>query len=608
MNIAVAPTAQGEETLVRLIRNEFGVELMALDDARASGDSPAGQLVTLEELCRFGRPAATEEAAKTRAVDALSGPEKRAFTRRVSLITHCDRLFIEAAKGAKKRDIFKQAALAEFDEGEKPANVGPAKEQPFTWRTVGVLWRKYVDADRDSEALKPRFCDRGQRRQRKADPLAALIHKTLSKRWRTGKLSIGAVRTHVAQAIAQSVDGRLLGRTAPSERTIYREIMRDKVFRQHMLEIHGKRLVKPVGWHEPVERPLDEVQVDEMFLAAEIAAALGVGKETAVSVLFCVDTCSGAPLGLNLGIGAADAERARLLMLHAISPKPAIVLANGATVSWAHGLPRLVKADNGSIIRTDEFVLPLTDLNIMVRHTPPYSPWLKGVIENFNHLVKWWVKRYPLAKLTLEALQRLLELMIAKRLLRERRGRGEAPIDCFERLNRIHKPRPPDLEQLLTLGKRDRAKFDREGVSYHATHFRARRPDDFLKDPRNWGREYEIRIHPQHFDYILMLLPEGRWIRLDRADQPDAAGRSLAEFDALRRQQAETARNNGERQAQQLAIEEEASRLGRDARPQPVLKPQPAPVKPLSPPSLWSDMPLVIDDDDQCNPLKLESP
>ena len=111
-----------------------------------------------------------------------------------------------------------------------------------------------------------------------------------------------------------------------------------------------------------------------MFLAAEIAAALGVGKETAVSVLFCVDTCSGAPLGLNLGIGAADAERARLLMLHAISPKPAIVLANGTFVPWAHGVPRLVKGDNGSIFRTDEFVLPLTDLNIMVRHTPPYSP------------------------------------------------------------------------------------------------------------------------------------------------------------------------------------------------------------------------------------------
>ena len=131
MNIAVAPTMQGEETLVRLIRNEFGVELVALDDARAAGDSPAGQLATLEDLCRLGRPAPSEEGTKTRAVDALSGPEKRAFTRRVSLITHCDRLFIEAAKGAKKREnIFKQAALAEFDDAEKPANVDPAKEQP----------------------------------------------------------------------------------------------------------------------------------------------------------------------------------------------------------------------------------------------------------------------------------------------------------------------------------------------------------------------------------------------------------------------------------------------------------------------------------------------
>ena len=209
---------------------------MALDDARAAGDSPAGQLVTLEDLCRLGRPAPSEEAAKTRAVDALSGPEKRAFTRRVSLITHCDRLFIEAAKGAKKRDIFKQAALAEFDDAEKPANVDPAKEQPFTWRTVGVLWRKYVEAGWDFEALKPRFCDRGQRRWREADPLTALIRNTLRKQWLTGKLSIGAVRTHVGQAIAQSVDGRLLGKPAPSERTIYREIMRDEVFRLHMLQ------------------------------------------------------------------------------------------------------------------------------------------------------------------------------------------------------------------------------------------------------------------------------------------------------------------------------------------------------------------------------------
>ena len=79
-----------------------------------------------------------------------------------------------------------------------------------------------------------------------------------------------------------------------------------------------------------------------------------------------------------------------------------------------------------------------------------------------------------------------------------------------------------------------------------------------------------------------MLLPEGRWISLDRADQPDAAGRSLAEFDALRREQAETAHSNGERQAQQLAIEEEDSRLGR-ARPQPAREPQPAPVTPPSP-------------------------
>ena len=122
-------------------------------------------------------------------------------------------------------------------------------------------------------------------------------------------------------------------------------------------------------------------------------------------------TRSGAPLGLNLGIGAADAERARLLMLHAISPKPAIVLANGTFVPWAHGVPRLVRGDNGSIFRTDELVLPLTDLNIMVWHTPPYCPWLKGVIENFNHLVKWWMKRHPHAKFTFveSRRQRLLE-------------------------------------------------------------------------------------------------------------------------------------------------------------------------------------------------------
>jgi hypothetical protein len=351
-----------------------------------------------------------------------------------------------------------------------------------------------------------------------------------------------------------------------------------------------------------------------MFLGAKIVKALGLEKKTQVSVLFCVDTCTGAPLGFNLGIGKANAARARLLMLHAMSPKPAIVLANGTTVSLAHGLPRCVRGDQDSIFLTDDFVMPLTAFNIMVQNAPAYCPWLKGVVENFNHLVKWWAKRYPHAKLTLAELQRLLELMIAKRLLRERRGRGEAPIDRFERLNRIHKPRPPDLEQLLTLGQRDRANFTREGVSHRDCHFRARHPDEFLKDPRNWGREYEICIHPLHLDYILMLLPGGRWIRLDRADQPDAAGQSPAAFDAQRRQLAEKARNNAERQDQQLAIEEEASRLGRDAGPQPSLKPQPsakpqpAPVKPPSPPPLWSEMPPETDGDDECDPLELELP
>jgi hypothetical protein len=609
MNIAVASTVPGEETRVRLIPNELGVELVALGDACAS-DTQAGQLVTLEELCRLGRPAPNEEAAKTRAFEAMSEAERRAFSRHVHVVRHCDALFNKrAARRARKRDIFKQAAQAEFNDAQKQASADQPKDppgRPLSWRTVGVLWRKYVEAGRDFEALKPKFCDRGQRRQRETDPVIALIQKTLTQKWLPGGFDVRAVRTHVAHTIAKAVDGPLFGKAAPSERTIYREIMRDKAFHQHMLEIHGKRLLKLVRWHELVERPLDECQIDEMFLSAKIVKALGLEKKTQVSVLFCVDTATGAPLGFNLGIGKANAERARLLMLHAMSPKPAVVLANGTTVSLAHGQPRCVRGDQDSIFLTDDFVLPLTDFNIMVQNAPAYCPWLKGVIENFNHLVKWWVKRYPHGKLTLADLQRLLELMFAKRSLHERRGRGEAPIDRFERMNRIHKPRQPDIEQLLTLGDRKRADFTREGLSYHDTHFRARHPDEFLKDPRNWNREYDICVHPDHFDYILMLLPGRRWIRLDRADQPDAAGRSPAAFDAHRRQLAKKARNNVERQDQQLAIEEEASRLGRDARPQPAHEPQPEPVEP-PPPPLWWETPLETDDDER-DPLELEFP
>ena len=614
MNIAAAPIEQGDapNVVIGLIANTLGVELVALDEGRPA-DNQAARLVSLEELCRLGEPE-TEKKATTRASDALSEPEQRLFARRVNVVGHCVEFFARQAKGERKREIFERAAKAGFADEQELARRGQLKEplgHPFSWRTVRGLWRKYVEAGKDMEALKPRFCDRGRKRQRDKDPVAALIHKTLRQQWLTGKLGVDDVRKHVAALIRQAVDGPLLGKNAPSERAIYREIRRHQEFREHMRAIHNKPAPKLVGLHELVERPLDEVQVDEMFFDAKIAKAIGTEKK--VSVLFCVDSATGAPLSFIVEIGDADVERARLLMLRASEPKPPIVLANGTTVPWPHGLPRRVKGDRGAIFKSNELVLPLADFNIRVQHAPPYCPWMKGVVENLNHVVKSWLRSQPHAKLTLADLRRRLELAIAERLLLERRRRGEAPIDRFIRLVKFYSPRTADgqeqyaprmpdrEEELLTLARRDRAKLTREGVSHRDIHFRARRPDDFLRNPDNWGREYEIRVHPGHLDYILMLLPDGRWIRLDRADQPDAAGHSPEAYDVRRRQLAERAHNNPERDAQNLAIKQEAWRLGRKANRRPSAEPSTADLRSAT-------QPEIDDDDDKIDHLEKEIP
>ncbi len=175
---------------------------------------------------------------------------------------------------------------------------------------------------------------------------------------------------------------------------------------------------------------------------------------------------------------------------------------------------------------------------------------------------------------------------------------------------KIYPPRLLDVEhELLILGIRKRAKLSREGVSYSDIHFRARHPDDKLRNAKNWGREYDICVHPRHLDYILFRFPNGRWIRLDRADQPDAAGRTPSEFEAHRRQLAQKARNDPDRDSQGIAIDQEMSQLGRRAAPPPlILNATDASAHP--PPSTLTGAPSLPEaaNDDDFDPLAQEIP
>ena len=157
---------------------------------------------------------------------------------------------------------------------------------------------------------------------------------------------------------------------------------------------------------------------------------------------------------------------------------------------------------------------------------------------------------------------------------------------------------PEREHDLLVLGHRAKAQVTREGVSRHRAHFRSRALDEILRRPDNEGRLYEIAEHPRHCNSIILLHPDGYWISLYRADQPEAAGRSPSAFDALKRQMAHHARNDPERNALLQSIDQETARPLRQRRSQP---PAPTPIAAtptLSTPSL----PAVANDDDSPTP------
>ncbi len=432
-SVASPRTIGAPMTAVQLIFNDLGVEFVEVEQASGAGDGNGGSADSLEILSQLGRDKRRSEAeceradAAKRPTDSLSDAERLAYARKLRIITHRDEPHRKPRKGAKNKDIFLLAAQMTFAQEPGLALAGRASnpiKQPVSWRTVETLWRTYVEAGRDIRVLKPRFGDRGRRQAALDDAGNKAVRTILHERWLTGELSdIHAVWTAVKNE---------MGDEAPSERTNYREIEKDPVLRAHRRKINNEKQKKLVGLRDPVERPLDEAQIDEAFLDEEVMEATGHSKKG--SVLLCTDACTGMPLGLDLGIGAANADRARLLMLHAIEPKPPIMLANGTKVPWAaRGLPCVVKGDLGSIFTTDAFVLPLADFNIRVQHTPVAQPWLKGVIERLNGVIKRWlrIKRLRAGKdgkilMSLEDLQRLLELAIAKYILRARRGRGEA--------------------------------------------------------------------------------------------------------------------------------------------------------------------------------------
>jgi hypothetical protein len=286
-----------------------------------------------------------------------------------------------------------------------------------------------------------------------------------------------------------------------------------------------------------------------------------------------------------------------------------------------------VKGDLGAIFTADDFVLPLADLGIETASTPPRMPGLKGRIENLNGVVKRWMRMRrrgappdgrPRGKegnevggadevaMSREDFERRVDLTLARYALHPHKNlAGETPIDCFNRLTKDDEPRMPEREHdLLVLGHRAKARVTREGVSHRGVHFRSRALDDILRRPDNEGRRYEIAAHPRHFNSIILLHPDGYWIPLYRADQPEAASLSPSVFTARKRQMAQHARNDPERNALMQSIDQETARPLRQRRSQP---PAPTPIT-VTPTLSTPSLPAVANDDDFFDPLAEEMP
>ena len=157
-------------------------------------------------------------------------------------------------------------------------------------------------------------------------------------------------------------------------------IWRDETLAEHLRKINNRPQPKSVGLHEIAERPLEMAETDETHFDFKVRDSV-TGKIGMPSVLLICDQRTGMPLGRNVGIGAANAERARLMMLNAIEPKSPIKFVGGMQfVSPARGLMNAVTGDLGAIFTADDFVLRLADLGIETASTPPRMPELKGRI------------------------------------------------------------------------------------------------------------------------------------------------------------------------------------------------------------------------------------
>ena len=109
------------------------------------------------------------------------------------------------------------------------------------------------------------------------------------------------------------------------------------------------------------------------------------GKPERPRITVAVEFVSRALMGFDIGFGAASAQAALSCLRHAIMPKnylreryPEI---NG---DWpCHGVPHILKVDNGMEFHSKSFKHACLDLNIAIQYCATASPWQKGRVERF---------------------------------------------------------------------------------------------------------------------------------------------------------------------------------------------------------------------------------
>nr|WP_307082898.1 Mu transposase C-terminal domain-containing protein [Arthrobacter agilis] len=312
-----------------------------------------------------------------------------------------------------------------------------------SYRQVYVLLNRWREGGGLVSGLLPARSSGGRGRTRLPDAVEAIVIAAIRKGFLTRqKRSVAAVHRDIIAVC------RAQGLPLPSRTTVERRIAQldpvERVTRRQGPDA-GRSRLSAAGRVPPVQRPLDQVQIDHTvvdLIVVDERHRLPIGRPY---VTVAIDVFSRCLVGLVVTLEAPSALSVGLCLAHMVTDKRAWLERVGASVVWPMtGKPVELYLDNATEFHSEALKRGCEQHGVKLRYRPPGQPHYGGIVERVIGTMMQSVHDLPgttfsnprergsydsekRATLTLQELERWFALAVGAYHGQVHRGLGQTP-------------------------------------------------------------------------------------------------------------------------------------------------------------------------------------